>query len=193
MGFDPVTVVTNSVYHHDQSIDLGIDDSDTAWRPDWNETALRHAGTTYVVVFVQERSLRVLEFLLAKSWRKLIGTTTSDRWYLRQLLQDELPDFLEDVPVQTLRQMCDQHDRAPPHFSQVVRQYLNHKFPNRWIGRDGVQNWPPRSPDQKSLDYQEPGRVRVLLSCVCTFICQVPLNGCDVCYLRWEIKVHSFS
>ena len=30
MGSDPVTVVTNSVYRHDQSIDLGIHDSDTA-------------------------------------------------------------------------------------------------------------------------------------------------------------------
>ena len=30
MGSDPVTVVANSVYRHDQSIDLGIYDSDTA-------------------------------------------------------------------------------------------------------------------------------------------------------------------
>jgi len=34
MGSDPVTVVTNSVYRHDQIIGLGIYDSDTAWRPD---------------------------------------------------------------------------------------------------------------------------------------------------------------
>jgi hypothetical protein len=30
MGSDPVTVVANSVHRHDQSIDLGIYDSDTA-------------------------------------------------------------------------------------------------------------------------------------------------------------------
>jgi len=30
MGSDPVTVVANSVYRHDQSIGLGIYDSDTA-------------------------------------------------------------------------------------------------------------------------------------------------------------------
>jgi len=29
MGSDPVTVVTNSLHRHDQSIDLGIYDSDT--------------------------------------------------------------------------------------------------------------------------------------------------------------------
>jgi hypothetical protein len=45
MGSDPVTVVANSVYHHDQSIGFRIYDSDTAWRPDWNEAALRHAGS----------------------------------------------------------------------------------------------------------------------------------------------------
>jgi hypothetical protein len=30
MGSDPVTMVTNFVHRHDQSIDLGIYDSDTA-------------------------------------------------------------------------------------------------------------------------------------------------------------------
>ena len=34
-----------------------------------------------------------------------------------------------------------------------VRQYVNHQFPNGWIGRDGAQNWPPRSPDVSPLDY----------------------------------------
>jgi hypothetical protein len=56
------------------------------------------------------------------------------------VLQDELPALLENVPLPTRRQMYYQHDGAPSHFSQVVRQYLNHKFPNRWIGRGGTQN-----------------------------------------------------
>jgi hypothetical protein len=46
-----------------------------------------------------------------------------------------------------------QHDGAPLHFSQVVRQYLNHKFPNRWIDCGGAQNWPPWSLDLNPLDY----------------------------------------
>jgi hypothetical protein len=45
-------------------------------------------------------------------------------------LQDELPTLLEDVPLQTRQQMYYQHDGAQPHSSQVVRQCLNHKFPN---------------------------------------------------------------
>jgi len=52
---------------------MGIYDSDTALRPDWNEAALRHAGNTFVVVSVEEHSLRVLAVYLAKRWRKLIG------------------------------------------------------------------------------------------------------------------------
>jgi len=67
-------------------------------------------------------------------------------------LQDELPAFLENVPLKTRRQMYYQHGEAPPHFSQVVRGYLNYKFPNRWIGRGGKQNWSPRSPDVNPLD-----------------------------------------
>ena len=44
MGSDPVTMVANSMHRHDQSIDLGIYDSDTALRPDWNEAVFHHAG-----------------------------------------------------------------------------------------------------------------------------------------------------
>jgi len=67
-------------------------------------------------------------------------------------LKDELPALLENAPLQTQQQMYYQHDGAPPHFSQVVRQYLNHKFPNQWIGHGGAQNWPPWSPDLNPLD-----------------------------------------
>jgi len=69
------------------------------------------------------------------------------------VLQDELPALLENVLLQTRRQMYYQHDGEPTHFSHVIRQYLNHKFPNRWIGRGGAENWPPRSPDLNPLDY----------------------------------------
>jgi hypothetical protein len=68
-------------------------------------------------------------------------------------LQDDLRTPIENVPVQTLRQIFYHHDGAPPHFSQTVRQYLYHKFTNRWISRGGVQNWLTRSQDQNSLDY----------------------------------------
>jgi hypothetical protein len=56
-----------------------------------------------------------------------------------------------------------QHDGAPPHFSQVVGQYLNHKFPNRWIGCDGAQNWPPWSLDLNPLDYHVLGYMKAMV------------------------------
>jgi len=60
------------------------------------------------------------------------------------VFQDELSALLENVPLQIRRQMYYQHDEAPTYFSQV---------PNRWIGRGGTQNWPPRSPDMNTLHY----------------------------------------
>jgi len=56
-----------------------------------------------------------------------------------------------------------QHDVAPRHFSQVVSQNLNHQFPNRWIGRNGEQNWPPRSPDLNPLDYNVWGFTKAMV------------------------------
>jgi hypothetical protein len=41
--------------------------------------------------------------------------------------------------------------------------YLNHKFPNQWIGRSGAQNWPPRSPDLNPLDYHVWGYVKAVV------------------------------
>jgi len=56
-----------------------------------------------------------------------------------------------------------QHDGAPPHFTQVVKHYLNHKFPNRWIGRGGAQNLPLRSPDLNPLDYHVWGYMKAMV------------------------------
>lgn len=46
-----------------------------------------------------------------------------------------------------------QQDGAPPHFAAQVRQYLNGRFPGRWIGRRGPVQWPARSPDLTPLDF----------------------------------------
>ena len=46
-----------------------------------------------------------------------------------------------------------QHDRAPPHFSREVGNFLNYRFPGRWNERGGPHNWPARSPDLSPLAY----------------------------------------
>ena len=79
------------------------------------------------------------------------------------VLQNELPALLENVPLQTRRQMYYQHEGTSPHFSQVVKPYLNHKFQNRWIGRGCEQSWPPRSPDLNPIDYHAWGYVKAMV------------------------------
>lgn len=44
-------------------------------------------------------------------------------------------------------------DGAPPHYAKDVRSWLDNKFPERWIGRRGPIDWPPRSPDMTPLDF----------------------------------------
>lgn len=46
-----------------------------------------------------------------------------------------------------------QQDGAPAHYARLVRDYLDIVFPNRWIGRKGPIQWPPRSPDLTPLDF----------------------------------------
>ena len=53
-----------------------------------------------------------------------------------------------------------QQDGAPAHFSTDVRQYLDNRFPNRWIGRGGAIRWGPHSPDLTPLDFFLWGHVK---------------------------------
>jgi hypothetical protein len=39
------------------------------------------------------------------------------------------------------------------HFGRVVRDHLNERFHERWIGRGGPVSWPPRSPDLTPLEF----------------------------------------
>lgn len=69
------------------------------------------------------------------------------------LLRDDLPLLLEDVPLATRQQMYLQMDGCPAHYGRNVRSFLNENYANRWIGRDGPVGWPARSPDLTPLDY----------------------------------------
>jgi hypothetical protein len=65
--------------------------------------------------------------------------------------------------IRTLRRnrsIMFQQDGAPPNFTVDVRKYLNHQFPDRWIGRDGPIRWAPRSPDLTPLDFFLWGHVK---------------------------------
>lgn len=46
-----------------------------------------------------------------------------------------------------------QQDGAPPHYHRDVTSYLDEILPNRWVGRRGSVEYPPRSPDLTPLDF----------------------------------------
>lgn len=62
----------------------------------------------------------------------------------QDFLEDELPNLLDDVPLATRRAMWFQNDGCPAHYARGVRNYLDHTYPQRWIGRLSPILWPPR-------------------------------------------------
>ena len=74
-------------------------------------------------------------------------TITADI-YLQTLTEYVAPQLEEFQPHSLFQQ-----DEAPPHWGKKVREFLDQKFSNRWIGRGGPIFWPPRSPDITPLDF----------------------------------------
>lgn len=79
------------------------------------------------------------------------------------LLQNVLPTLLVEVDLNTRLRMWFQQDGAPPHYANSVRNFLNGSFRNRWIGRTGPVEWPPRSPDLTSPDFFLWGYIKNLI------------------------------
>ncbi|GBL92696.1 hypothetical protein AVEN_119092-1 [Araneus ventricosus] len=65
--------------------------------------------------------------------------------YLDMLQLYAVPQFPEGVIFQ--------QDGAPPHYGNIVREFLDTTSPQRWIGRGTVMAWPPQSPDITPLDF----------------------------------------
>ena len=82
----------------------------------------------------------------------LLPPYITDAAYLR-FLEDVLRGLLEDVPLQVRRNILFQHYGAPHHFSLAVRDHLDQRFGQQWIGRGDTIAWPARSPDLSPLDY----------------------------------------
>jgi hypothetical protein len=69
---------------------------------------------------------------------------------------------LEEFLVPTLEEKCPDHtlfqqDGVPPHFHTEVMDFLNRKFPEKWIGTVRTIIWPPHySPDLTPPAYMPP-------------------------------------
>lgn len=56
-------------------------------------------------------------------------------------------------PFSRYKRLIFQQDGAPAHYALDVRNWLDNKFPGKWIGRDGPYEWPARSPDLAPCDF----------------------------------------
>ncbi|OXU19485.1 hypothetical protein TSAR_006288 [Trichomalopsis sarcophagae] len=62
--------------------------------------------------------------------------TINGQMYL-EFLENDLPGYLENIPLAIRLNLWYQQDGAPAHYARIVRTFLNQQFPNRWIGRGG--------------------------------------------------------
>lgn len=96
-------------------------------------------------------------------WCGLLGDKLIGPFFIRdrltghsyfQFLQNELEETLDNLPLQTIRNFrYFQQDGAGPHNARIVRDYLDTRFPDSWIGNNGPIPWPARSPCLNPLDY----------------------------------------
>lgn len=84
---------------------------------------------------------------------RLTGSTYLDM--LRNVISQLITELMDEVPLAIInhREFYFQQDGAPPHYADVVREYLNSQHGERWIGRGGPVPWPPRSPDLTPMDF----------------------------------------
>lgn len=69
------------------------------------------------------------------------------------MLRKQIVPAIRDIANRNMNEVYFQQNAAPPQYGVNVRQYLNEVVPDRWIGRRGHIEWPPRSPDLTALDF----------------------------------------
>lgn len=68
-------------------------------------------------------------------------------------IENEITNYVEDLPLAEYAQMFYQQDGAPPHNRRDVTFALYQLFGDQWIGNGGPIRWPARSPDLTPLDF----------------------------------------
>jgi hypothetical protein len=89
------------------------------------------------------------------------GNLTGNQYL--QMLQNEIADLMDDLPLDIRINLFFQQDGAPPHNKNVVRNFLNNLYGDRWMGTNGPVRWPARSPDLTPLDFFIWGHVKNLV------------------------------
>lgn len=79
------------------------------------------------------------------------GKLTGERYL--QLLQHEIEQCIDELPLNIAARIIWQQDGAPPHSRADVRNFLNMEYPEGWIGNGGTISWPANSPDLTVMDF----------------------------------------
>ena len=84
----------------------------------------------------------------AQSDKLFPGTHIAEATVTGPVYLDMLERFLELqlLTADILDTVVFQQDGAPCHYAIIVRDYLDRRFPGRWIGHGGTQPWAARSP-----------------------------------------------
>lgn len=69
------------------------------------------------------------------------------------LLENNVANYLEDLPLAQTSCCWFQHDGAPAHNSRDVTAYLSELFSDKLISTHSTIRWPARSPDLTPLDF----------------------------------------
>jgi hypothetical protein len=94
-------------------------------------------------------------------------TTITGIVYLDMLQQFLIPQLDEDNQEERIHF---QQAGAPPHYFEEVREYLNTRFPGRWVGREAPIARPPHFPDFTPLDFSYGNSLKI--ECSYTFSCK---------------------
>ena len=70
-----------------------------------------------------------------------------------QFLQTTFQEYLRDLPLSIFPNIIFQRDGAPANNTRAAVNFLNNRFPNCWIGTNGLVRGPPRSPDLILCDF----------------------------------------
>lgn len=82
----------------------------------------------------------------------IVGPLFLEETLTGQLYLDLLENFIHPLIIDIVENneeefgdadITFQQDGAPPHYSLIVRNFLNTGYPGRWIGRRGPTEWPP--------------------------------------------------
>lgn len=79
------------------------------------------------------------------------------------LLETFFHEYLHTLPLDERARLYFQQDGCTSHSTQIVRNWLNNNFPEKWIGRFGSFPYPPRSPDLTICDFYLWGHLKQIV------------------------------